>query len=160
MTRAKRYRWRQRGTATFSRARWLAAVLALTVAVDFGGGEALARVDHREAGTKDATDSIKLPAIIVPIIGGDGVIGQAGVEVQLQLANPNDFNLVDQARGRLVDAYFRELYGLYDQLQGTPGEVSPAIVKEHLTRVTDRILGPGKIRDIVILGSYQRRGPS
>src|SRR5579884_610375 len=131
-----------------------------------GTGPALAaKAEHKEGGAKegaarDATDSIKLPPITVPLISAGNVVGQAGVLVQLQLANPGDFGLVDRERGHLVDAFFRELYVLFDQLQGVSSEVSAPIIKEHLTHAADRILGPGKIRDILILGSYERRRPS
>jgi hypothetical protein len=161
MARAETSQWRPRGIA-ISRARQAIALLAfaLFVATGFAGDALAARSDHKAAGSRDATDSIKLAPIIVPIIGGDRVVGQAGVRVQLVLADPGDFNIVDRARGRLVDAFFRDLYALFDQFQGAPANVSAAIIKQHLTRVADRVLGPGKIRDIVILASYERRNRS
>ena len=142
----------------------MVAVFALTAALGVAGFDAgaaaAAQSDQRGRATKDATDSIKLGVITVPIIGAGNVIGQAGIQVQLQLASPSDFDFVDKARGVLVDAFFRELYVLFDQLQGDGGKVSTAIIRQHLTRVADRVLGPGKIRDIVIIGSYQRRNLS
>jgi hypothetical protein len=157
MAKAETSRLRAPGIATSSR-RGIAAV-ALVIAVALGHAGTAAGATHKEGGSKDATDSIKLGPIEVPIIAGDRVVGQAGVLLQLQLANTGDVLVVDQARGRLLDAFFRELYVLFDQLQGTSPEVSQDIIKEHLSRVADRVLGSGKIRDIVILGSYQRRNP-
>lgn len=148
------------GIAISDRMRRATAIVAVVLIAAFGGSALAARADQREAGTKDATDSIKLTPIVVPIIDANEIVGQAGVLVQLQLADPGDFDRVDKARGRLVDAFFRELYVLFDQLQGAPADVTAAVIKEHLTRAADRVLGPGRIRDIVILGSYERRRPS
>jgi len=159
MAKAGKLRWRHLDIAISSRSRRAIAAIALVAVVASGGGDAIARADQAQTG-KDTIDSIKLAPIVVPIIGPRSILGQAGVQVQLQLADPRDFNLIDRARGRLVDAFFRDLYVLFDQLQGAPDDVSPATIREHLMLAADRVLGPGKIRDIVILGSYERRNRS
>jgi hypothetical protein len=160
MRRATKSWSRPAAIGIFSRVRRAVATLALILIAGLAGNAIAAPVEHREPGKRDATDSIKLAPIVVPIIGADRIVGQAGVLVQLELADPGYFDAVDKARGRLVDAFFRELYVLFDQLQGAPGDVAAAVIKEHLTRVADRVLGPGKLRDIVILGNYERRAPS
>jgi hypothetical protein len=118
------------------------------------GAHAAAR---SEDGKKDANEFVSLPAILVPIIVGRQVVGQAGVRVQLHLADPADFNEVEAQRARLTDAFLSTLYGLVDQLENAPHAIEPALVKARFARVATAILGPGKIREIIILGTYEKR---
>ena len=115
---------------------------------------------RKGSGAKDTGNLIRIAPIQVPIIAGGSVIGQAGVLVQLQLASPGDFDSVDKQRNRILDAFLSELYGLFDQLEDTTVAIDPAIVKEHLLHTADRVLGPGKVIDLVILRSYNSRSPS
>jgi len=155
MRTAWRYRSRKRATVTFSA---LFAAAFLIANAGFPGPAPAAQASKE--GKKDASGFIRLAPIQVPIIVNRQVVGQAGVLVQLQLTDPRDFDAVDTQRARLLDAFLSELYGLFDQLEDRPVLVDPAIVKEHLGRVSDRILGPGKIRDIDILRTYEQRNRS
>ncbi|MBV9860937.1 MAG: hypothetical protein JO267_02190 [Alphaproteobacteria bacterium] len=136
------------------------AVLILAAAMVIPGPGRAAEFGHKEPAPKDANNFIRMAPIQVPIIAAGSVVGQAGVLVQLQLADPGQFDFVDKRRDLLLDAFLSEFYGLADQLEGTTAAIDPAIVKDHLLRTADRVLGPGKIVDLVILRSYNTRNPS
>jgi len=153
MAMAQRFLLRAWATVTSERRCGPAGLLLLLTA--FLASPAAAAEGKKTAGT----DFIRLAPIQVPIIANREVVGRAGVLVQLQLADPGDFDAVDRQRARLLDAFLSELYGLFDQLEDAPVIIDPAIVKQHLARVSDRIVGPGKVREVVILRTYEQRKP-
>jgi hypothetical protein len=137
--------------------------LVLLAMGGFAGGALANEAKHHDASNagdakhRDASNSIPLPEIMVPLIVGGQVVGQAGVLVTLELADGRDFDRVDGSRQVLLDAFITELYGLFDQIQDRARLLDPEMIKAHLGRVIDRIVGQGLVKEIVILRSYERR---
>lgn len=101
---------------------------------------------------------VKLDPITLPVITPKGLTQQVSFVVQLEV----DWGKKDDIapyEPRLIDAYLQDLYGAFSAGHGLMKNnfVNVDTVKERLTSVTDKVLGPDhKVRAVLLQALQQR----
>jgi hypothetical protein len=100
---------------------------------------------------------IKLPPIVLPVFNNENKVArQAGLVLALELEPGKTAADVEPNRRQLQDAFITDLYTLYDQVGGADRVIDSAIVKQRLLETSDRVLGPGIVRAVLIQQAFER----
>jgi flagellar basal body-associated protein FliL len=99
---------------------------------------------------------VKIPPIVVPVIEGDKVTRQVGVNIVLELAEGRSAADVAEKRQLLQDAFIRDLYSIYQARAGTGRAVSEQVVKARFGRSAAAVLGPGVVQDVLIQQLFEQ----
>lgn len=144
-------------------------VLALLVLIGAGAGAYfmfLAKpADGEHAEAKEPVKKVRtgppsyatIGPMIVPVMGQTKATQNIIITVSLEV---DDDTVRDEVRAkgpRLIDAYVQALYGSLDKGQVIDGQILniPAI-KDELKQVTDKVVGPDIVRDVLIQSVSQR----
>jgi len=101
---------------------------------------------------------VRLPAIVLPVVVGNEVTRQIGVNLSLELEEgktPDD--LGSENRRRIVDAFIRDLYSIYDQRRNATQALDYGLIKQRLKDTATKIVGKGVIKEVLILQAYEHR---
>jgi len=113
--------------------------------------------EEHGAGAPAGPVFVPLRPIVLPIVEGDRIAKTTGVVLSLELAHGKTEADLDPDRVRLRDAFITELYAYLDQHADDPRAIDTELLKQRLTRVSARILGPGVVRQVLILQAFERR---
>jgi flagellar FliL protein len=102
------------------------------------------------AAPTDAPVFVNLQPIVLPVIERNAVTRQIGILLTLELGKDQTTESIEPKRRQLVDAFVQELYRMYDARSGASRVVDEAVVKAHLQRTADSVLGPGVVHAILI----------
>lgn len=102
---------------------------------------------------------MRLPLFVIPVIEGDEVTRSVSVGVVLELAEGQTATSIEPKRPVLVDAFYRELYGMFAQRSSADRIAEDRTIKERLARTADRVLGPGVVREVLIQQLFERERP-
>ena len=94
---------------------------------------------------------IKLPLFNIPVIEGNKVTRQVRVGLALELVEGLKADSIDEKKPAVIDAFFRDLYGMFGQRSETRRVAVEGSIKQRLTQTADRVLGPGMVRQVLIL---------
>lgn len=119
---------------------------------------------EESGGQKDPTaphpefEYVKMDPITLPVITSKGLTQQISLVVQLEV----DWGKKDEIapyEPRLTDAYLRDLYGALGAGHGLMKDdfVDVEQIKQRLTAVTDKVLGPDHKVHAVLLQALQQR---
>jgi hypothetical protein len=100
---------------------------------------------------------VKLPLFSIPVIEGDKVTRQVTVGIALELIEGLRAESIAEKKPAVIDAFFRDLYGMFSQRGGTSRVAVQQSIKHRLAQTADRILGPGIIRQVLILELVERQ---
>jgi hypothetical protein len=93
---------------------------------------------------------VKLPLFNIPVIEGDKVTRQISVGIALELVEGLKPQSIDEKKPALIDAYIRDLYGMF-------GQRIQQSIKQRLAQTADRVLGPGMVRQVLVLELVERQ---
>ena len=99
---------------------------------------------------------VKLPLFNIPVIEGDQVTRQITVGVALELAEGLKANSIDEKKPEVIDAFLRDLYAMFAQRSGTSRIAIQASIKQRLTQTAERVLGPGLVRQVLVVELLER----
>lgn len=99
---------------------------------------------------------VKLPLFNIPVIEGDKVTRQVRVGLALELAEGLKADSIDDKKPAVIDAFFRDLYGMFGQRSETRRVAVEGSIKQRLAQTADRVLGPGMVRQVLILELLER----
>jgi flagellar FliL protein len=116
--------------------------------------------EHKEPEKKVRTGPPVFATIgpmIVPVMGETKATQNIIITVSLEVDDDATRDSVRAQSPRLVDAYVQALYGALDTGQVINGQILniPAI-KDELKQVTDKVLGPDVVHDVLIQSVSQR----
>jgi len=143
---------RATGISRLGRRRLLSWLLALVAASPV-------RAEQAPEPIPGAPVFVHLPLFVVPVIEGDEVTRQVTVGVALELAEGRTAESIEPKRPLLVDAFFKELYGMFAQRAHSDHIADEGTVKERLGRVADRVLGAGVVKQVLIQQLFERERP-
>lgn len=129
------------------------AVLLLLAGVGFGGWWFFLRVPPSTAGEAVAEGPpafVTLPVMTIPVIRGDRVSDALVLQVTLELAGAESQEAAKAAIPYLVDAFLTELHALLGRRLMVERDYDAGIIKTRLERVASRVLGAGRVADILI----------
>jgi hypothetical protein len=99
---------------------------------------------------------VKLPLFNIPVIEGDKVTRQITVGVALELVEKVKPGSIEEKNPELIDAFLRDLYAMFAQRSGTSRVAVESSIKQRLAKTADRVLGPGKVRQVLIIDLLER----
>lgn len=99
---------------------------------------------------------VKLPLFNIPVIEGDKVTRQVRVGLALELVEGLKADSIDEKKPAMIDAFFRDLYGMFGQRSETRRVAVEGSIKQRLEQTADRLLGPGMVRQVLILELLER----
>ena len=109
------------------------------------------------AGIAGAPSYVRFEPIFIPIIEGDQVKRQVGVTLMLQLADGVTKGDVEGKRIPLYDAFFRDLYGYFQDRVGVAGHVDQPYLKARLLKTTNRVIGTKLVKEVLIEQLFERQ---
>lgn len=99
---------------------------------------------------------VKLPLFNIPVIEGDKVTRQITVGVALELVEGVKPDSIGEKEPMLIDAFFRDLYGMFAQRSGTSRVAIQDSIKQRLTQTAEKVLGPGIVRQALVVQLLER----
>lgn len=97
-----------------------------------------------------------LPLFSIPVIRDNEVTDHVNIAIVIETKGEKSREKVLAERYRLYDAYLRDLYGLLAIKRADGQLFDQQVVKIRLARVSDKLLGPGVVNDILVRGISQR----
>jgi len=135
----------------------------ISVARAEGGGE-----KSEKPGEKSAQDKVRamfggeliqhlpLPVFSIPVIRDNEVTDQVNIAIVVETKGEKNRDKVIAGRYKLYDAFLRDLYGLLAIKRADGQLFDQQVVKIRLARVSDKVLGPAVINNILVSGISQR----
>jgi|SRR5579859_4502749 flagellar basal body-associated protein FliL len=99
---------------------------------------------------------VKLPLFAIPVIEGDKVTRQVTVGIALELVEGMKADSIDEKKPAVIDAFFRDLYSMFSQRSGIARVAVEGSIKQRLGRTADQVLGPGVVRQVLLLQLLER----
>lgn len=100
---------------------------------------------------------VELDALILPIVGKDGVSQVVSLVVALEVGDEAAAEEVKLMTPRLKDAFIRDLYGsLNREAAMTGGVVQVGAIKKRLTEISKKVLGEEVVQDVLLQVVSQR----
>ncbi len=114
--------------------------------------------DHNDSPTKREEDLkafvqapfFNLPLIIVPVIRDGQVVAMLHFHVTMKATGRTSFERCKILLPQLVDGIFSDIYKSFENLWIPHTTPSPAVIKERIFYVTEKILGKGHVEAIFI----------
>jgi flagellar basal body-associated protein FliL len=99
---------------------------------------------------------VKLPLFSIPVIEGDKVTRQVTVGIALELVEGLKPESLDEKRPAMIDAFFRDLYSMFGQRSQVSRVAVEGSIKQKLGQTAERVLGPGIVRQVLVLQLLER----
>jgi flagellar basal body-associated protein FliL len=99
---------------------------------------------------------VKLPLFNIPVIEGDKVTRLITVGVALELVEGLKPGSIEEKKPEVIDAFLRDLYAMFAQRSSTSRVAVEGSIKRRLAQTADRVLGPGKVRQVLIMDLLER----
>lgn len=100
---------------------------------------------------------VELEPLVLPIVDGSGVSQVVSMVIALEVVEPSAADKVRKLEPKLKDAYIQDMYGMLSEhaaLKG--GVVQIGYIKDRLNDISNRVLGNGKVNDVLIQVVQQR----
>ena len=157
------------------------AIIGLLAVVLLGGGAAgayfyFAQPAEAAAGTMDEAakaehdakvaegaetvkeEFVELSPLTLPVIGETGVTQTVSLVISLEVPDTVTAEEVKRLSPRLQDAYIQDMYGALNRKDSMEkGVIRVEPLKARLNRVTTKVLGEGKVNDVLLQVIHQRR---
>lgn len=100
---------------------------------------------------------VQLDALIFPVIGDTGVTQTVSLVISLEVPDDATAQEVQRLSPRLKDAYIQDMYGALNRKDSMEkGVLKVAPLKARLNKVSARVLGEGKVNDVLLQIISQR----
>ena len=117
----------------------------------FAGSRPAAAEQDRPAAPPTPPVYVEFNPILLPIVGDGRVEQQVNIVFALEVANQEAANRAIAMAPRLNDAFLQALYGtLHRRDVMRDGVLNLAVVKRRLIEESNRILGQGVVRDVLV----------
>lgn len=98
---------------------------------------------------EDSFSSIPIKPFTIPMFQGERIAGSIQVQFELEVPKGQE-EAVNSQMVRLEDAYLRDLYVFMPRLLRNKEKLDIIALKRRLMRVTEKIIGPDVVDDILI----------
>jgi flagellar FliL protein len=101
---------------------------------------------------------VELDALILPIMDDKGVTQTVSMIVSLEVPDEMIAKEVERMSPRLKDAFIQDMYGTLNRKTALDkGVVNVAMIKDRLSRISKRVMGEGKVNDVLLQVVQQRK---
>ena len=140
-------------------------IAALALALSFLSGQidnGRLSLTHTALATEEKAETgasfVEMKPLTLPVVDGEGISQVISLVVSLEVENAEAKAEVEKLRPRLTDAYIQDMYGTLSRKTAMEGGVlQVAYIKERLNKVTAKVMGEHKVKD-VLLQVIQQRG--
>jgi flagellar FliL protein len=109
--------------------------------------------EHEEA----ASQFVQLDPLILPIVGKDGFTQVVSMVVVIETPDEASKAKIEYLSPRLKDAYIQDMYGVLSQeTMADNGVLHVTALKNRLQKVSDKVLGDGMAKDVLLQVVQQR----
>lgn len=120
------------------------------------GSKAFAQEEKKE-GEAAGPSYIEMKPLNLPIVDDQGVSQTVSVVVSLEVADAAAAAEAEKMKPRLTDAYIQDMYGALSKKTMMEGGVIQVIyLKDRLNKVTTKVLGEHKVKDVLLQIVAQR----
>lgn len=133
---------------------------AEAAAVEGNKDEAAAKeqAEKDKAAADAAVAFVKMESLVLPIVGKDGVSQVINLSVTLEVKDELTAKEIEKVTPRLRDAYIQDMYGVLTQKSAmADGVVQVDFIKARLNKVTEKLLGPDKVKSVLLQTLQQRK---
>lgn len=117
--------------------------------------EAAAEGHDEEGAPKE--EFVAMDALILPVIDDSGVTHTVSLVISLEVPDSVTAEEVKRLSPRLKDAYIQDMYGVLNRKSAMKnGVLKVSTIKQRLNLVSEKILGKGKINDVLLQVVQQR----
>ena len=110
-----------------------------------------AKGGHGEAAAEKGPLYVKLAPLVVPIMDSEGVSQVISMVIAIEVPDEDSSKKVEALTPRIRDAYIQDLYGLLNERAALEnGVVKIGYVKQRLSAATEKVLGPGIAKDVLL----------
>jgi len=102
---------------------------------------------------------VALPLFVIPVIEGAEVARQVSVGVTLELTEGQTAQSIEPKRAALIDAFYKELYGMFGARAHSDRIADERAIKQRLAVVSDRVLGAGVVKEVLIQKLFEQERP-
>lgn len=100
---------------------------------------------------------VKISPLILPMIGDNGVEQVVSLVIVLEVVSKDTATEVIGMSPKLNDAFITDLYGAIDRRDRMKnGLLDVSYIKDRLNNLTQKIMGPDKVKGILVQGITQR----
>jgi flagellar FliL protein len=101
---------------------------------------------------------VPLEPLILPVIDARGVTQTVSIVVSIAVPDQASADEVKHLSPRLRDAYIQDMYGVLNRKQVMEnGVLKVALIKDRFQKVSTKVLGEGKVNDVLLQVVQQRR---
>ncbi len=108
----------------------------------------------------DAPTFLDVDAIIINIFKDNEVVGNIQFAVKLEIVGNDAYRIVTRRKAKLVDAYLRDLSVYIPRYLMRAEQVDLVVIKQRLIVLTDKVMGPGTVQDVLIDGILENQPKS
>jgi flagellar FliL protein len=130
------------------------AVLSFSSPAMAGGKSA----DHGDPAAVAGPIFVELDRLTVPIINQNGVSQTVSMLITVEAQDQATADKITSMKPRLKDAFIQDMYGALSRqaaLQG--GVIKVDVIKARLNKVTQKVMGPDIVSDVLLQAVLQRR---
>jgi len=98
----------------------------------------------------DKPSFIDMDPIIIPLFQDDQVAGNIQLAVKLEIRSNDAYAEVRRFMPKLADVYLRDLYVYIPRYLIRAEQVDIAVIKARLKKLSDKVVGPGVVADILV----------
>ncbi len=115
------------------------------------GEEAPAEKAEGEAAEGAKITYVPMEAIVLPIIGRDGISQTISLVVSLEVKDEATAEKVKNSLPKLADAFLSDMYGTLSQASAMEyGVIKVSTLKTRLTSITDKLLGKDTVNGVLL----------
>lgn len=120
-------------------------------AVASGGEDPAKAAKAAENTIPDSAAYVKMPPIMLPIIGRDGISQTISMVVSLQVVDDIKASEIQKHLPKLADAYLSDMYGtLSQQASMEGGVIKVSTLKSRLMSITQKVMGEDAVQDVLL----------
>jgi flagellar FliL protein len=100
---------------------------------------------------------VSLDVLILPVIDESGVTQTITMVISLEVPDEATAEEVKRLSPRLKDAFIQDMYGTLSRKNAMEkGVLQVGVIKERLNRISEKVLGPEKVNDVLLQVVQQR----
>ena len=153
----------------------LVIIIVLVVLLLAGGGAAFFFLQGEDAETPEDQKTAELEAsakvtadpvyldvknLVIPIIRNREIQKYVLFRITLEMHDENTKDEVRLVFPRLKDAFIKDLFDYYAYRSPGSGGINVKAVRRRLKRASDRTVGKGKVKNVLIQGAFERAAQS
>lgn len=116
------------------------------------------QAEKDKAAADAAVAFVKMDSLVLPIVGKGGVSQVINLSITLEVKDELTAKEIEKLTPRLRDAFIQDMYGVLTQKSAmADGVVQVDFIKARLNKVTEKILGPDKVKDVLLQTLQQRK---